>query len=96
VHEMSLAIRDSGGLMIQHMENFDLHYARTLKDWRRNFLSRLEEVKGLGYDERFIRTWDYYLAYCEASFRTRNLGLVQLVLSFPNNLSARGRNFLEE
>lgn len=96
VHEMSLAIRDSGGLMIQHLENFDLHYARTLKDWRRNFLSRLEEVKGLGYDERFIRTWDYYLAYCEASFRTRNLGLVQMVLSFPNNLSARGRNFLEE
>jgi cyclopropane-fatty-acyl-phospholipid synthase len=96
IHEMSLAIRDSGGLMIQHLENYDLHYARTLKDWRRNFLGRFDEVRALGYDERFIRTWDYYLAYCEASFRTRNLGLVQLVLSFPNNLSARGRNFPEE
>ncbi len=96
VTEMSLAIRDSGGLMIQHLENFELHYARTLRDWRKAFLGRLEEVRALGFDERFIRTWDYYLSYCEASFRTRNLGLVQLVLSFPNNQTARGRNFLED
>jgi cyclopropane-fatty-acyl-phospholipid synthase len=96
VFEMSKAIRDSGGLMIQHLENFDLHYARTLKDWRRAFLANLDAVRALGFDERFIRTWEYYLAYCENSFRTRNLGLVQLVLSFPNNTAYRGANFLED
>jgi cyclopropane-fatty-acyl-phospholipid synthase len=93
---MSKAIRDSGGFMIQHLENFDLHYARTLRDWRKSFLSNLDGVRALGFDERFIRTWEYYLAYCEAAFRTRNLGLVQLVLSFPNNTAYRGVNFLED
>jgi cyclopropane-fatty-acyl-phospholipid synthase len=96
VFEMSKAIRDSGGLMIQHLENFDLHYARTLKDWRTAFLANLDGVRALGFDERFIRTWEYYLAYCETSFRTRNLGLLQLVLSFPNNTAFRGANFLED
>ncbi|MDQ3002178.1 MAG: cyclopropane-fatty-acyl-phospholipid synthase family protein [Fibrobacterota bacterium] len=96
VHEMSLAIRDSGGLMIQHLENFDLHYARTLRDWRKAFLADTGRVRALGFDDRFIRTWEYYLAYCEASFRTRNLGLVQMVLSFPNNTAWRGPNFLED
>lgn len=96
VHEMSLAIRDSGGLMIQHLENFDLHYARTLMDWRKAFLADPDRVRALGFDNRFIRTWEYYLAYSEASFRTRNLGLVQMVLSFPNNTTWRGPNFLED
>jgi cyclopropane-fatty-acyl-phospholipid synthase len=96
VYEMSLAIRDSGGLMIQHMENFDLHYARTLWDWRKTFMANLDRVRDLGFDDRFVRTWEYYLAYCEASFRTRNLGLVQMVLSFPNNTAWRGPNFLED
>ena len=41
----------------------------------------LDTVRRLGYDERFIRTWDFYLAYCEAAFRTRSLRDVQLVLS---------------
>lgn len=96
VHEMALAVRNSGGLMIQHLENFDSHYARTLKEWRKAFMSRLEEVRGLGFDQRFIRTWEYYLSYCEAAFRSRNLGLVQMVLSFPNNTAVRGMNFLED
>ena len=96
VFEMSRAIRDSGGLMIQHLENFDLHYARTLRDWRTAFMANLDRVRELGFDERFIRTWEYYLAYCEISFKTRNLGLVQMVLSFPNNTAYRGQNFLED
>ncbi|MDB5106548.1 MAG: cyclopropane-fatty-acyl-phospholipid synthase [Fibrobacteres bacterium] len=96
VYEMSRAVRDSGGLMIQHLENFDLHYARTLKDWRLGFMARLDEVRALGFDGRFIRTWEYYLAYCESAFKTRNLGLVQMVLSLPNNTAFRGPNFLED
>ncbi len=95
VYELSRSIRNSGGLTIQHLENFDLHYARTLSDWRKAFHANREKVLALGFDEYFFRTWDYYLAYCEAAFRTRNLGLLQLVLTFPNNVGHQGQNFLE-
>ena len=42
------------------------HYAETLRRWRERFLASLDEVRALGYDERFVRTWDFYLAACEA------------------------------
>ena len=55
-------------------------YAPTLQAWRERFLARLDDVRRLGYDERFVRTWEFYLAYCEAAFRTRSIRDVQLVL----------------
>ena len=58
-----------------------MHYALTLRAWRARFLSRLDEVRALGYDERFIRMWDLYLAYCEAAFAERHIGNVQLLLT---------------
>ena len=57
------------------------HYAETLRRWRANFHARIDEVRALGYDERFERTWDFYLAFCEAGFRTRALRDVQLTLA---------------
>jgi cyclopropane-fatty-acyl-phospholipid synthase len=56
------------------------HYATTLAHWRSRFLARLPEVRRLGYDERFIRMWDFYLASCEAGFATRTIGNAQIVL----------------
>jgi cyclopropane-fatty-acyl-phospholipid synthase len=94
VYELSRSIRNSGGLMLQQLENFDLHYARTLSEWRGTFRAKRAEVLALGFDMRFFRTWDYYLAYCEAAFSTRNIGLLQLTLSFPNNVGYRGANYL--
>ncbi|HEX7224809.1 MAG TPA: class I SAM-dependent methyltransferase, partial [Candidatus Limnocylindria bacterium] len=44
------------------------HYAPTLREWRAKFLANLDEVRGLGFDERFVRMWEYYLALCEAGF----------------------------
>ena len=58
-------------------------YALTLKHWRMRFLANLDAVRRLGYAEEFIRMWEYYLCYCEAGFRERNLGLVQVVLAKP-------------
>jgi len=95
LYELARSIRNSGGLMLQHLENFDLHYARTLSEWRRTFLAKQAEVLALGFDARFVRTWEYYLAYCEAAFSTRNIGLLQLTISFPNNLEYRGPNALD-
>jgi cyclopropane-fatty-acyl-phospholipid synthase len=92
VFELAKSVRNSGGLTVQHLENYDLHYARTLAEWRKTFLANRDKVLALGFDEFFIRTWDYYLAYCEAGFSTRNLGLVQMVLTRPNNLAFAGPN----
>jgi cyclopropane-fatty-acyl-phospholipid synthase len=70
----------ASGLSVRHLEDLGLHYAETLRHWRSRFLSRLDQVSALGYPERFVRMWDYYLCYCEAGFAERNTGLVQLVL----------------
>lgn len=62
-------------------ENIGVHYALTLRAWRSRFLAKLDEVRTMGYDERFIRMWDLYLAYCEAAFAERHIGNFQLVLT---------------
>ena len=68
-------------LRFAHVEEIGLHYARTLREWRRRFLSRLSDVADLGFDDRFVRMWDFYLAYCEAGFSERYTSNVQLVLA---------------
>ena len=67
-------------MQIFHLEDIGMHYALTLKEWRRRFLEHLSQVRQLEFDERFVRMWDYYLAYCEGAFRERYISDVQLVL----------------
>lgn len=74
-------------LGIFHLEDVGIHYAETLGRWREAFLRRLPRVRQLGFDERFVRMWDYYLAVCQAAFASRTLGNLQLVLTRPNNQS---------
>ena len=62
-------------------EEIGQHYGETLARWREAFVSRLGEVRALGYDERFVRTWDFYLASCEALFRAGLLRDAQLVVT---------------
>jgi cyclopropane-fatty-acyl-phospholipid synthase len=61
-----------------HQEDLTAHYARTLREWRRAFLARLDEVRRLGFDDTFIRLWEYYLCYCEGGFAERAIGVTQL------------------
>ena len=68
---------------IDRVEDFSAHYARTVRLWRLRFVQHLDEVRALGYDERFLRVWEYYLAYCEAAFLERATGLVQMRLTKP-------------
>ena len=84
---LNKAINRTGDLVMQHMEEFGLSYARTLAQWRENFNSRVGQVRLLGFDERFIGTWNYYLSYCESAFAMRNISVVQMVYTRPNNLS---------
>jgi len=74
-------------MSIHHAENIGTHYARTLHAWRERFHARVDEVRALGFDHRFIRMWDLYLAYCEAAFLERHAGDFQLLLT--KNCSAR-------
>ncbi len=68
-------------LNLHHLEDIGLHYAHTLGAWRAAFLARRDEVRALGFDETFLRMWDYYLAYCEGAFAERYIGDVQLLLA---------------
>jgi cyclopropane-fatty-acyl-phospholipid synthase len=67
------------------LEDIGPHYAKTLAEWRKNFLGRLADVRLLGYPETFIRMWDFYLCYCEGGFEERALGDVHLLLVKPEN-----------
>jgi cyclopropane-fatty-acyl-phospholipid synthase len=75
----------TGDLFIHDMEDLGNSYARTLRMWHANFNDCLGRLKDLGFDEPFIRTWNYYLKYCEAGFATRNISVVQAVYTRPNN-----------
>ncbi len=68
-------------LTLRWMDDIAPHYARTLRDWRLRFLTRLDDVKALGFDDRFIRMWEFYMASCEAMFATRQISTLQLVMA---------------
>jgi cyclopropane-fatty-acyl-phospholipid synthase len=68
-------------LTLFHMQDIGTHYARTLSVWREKFNKALGSVKALGFDERFVKMWDYYLASCEAAFLERQISDCHLLLS---------------
>ena len=80
VGEVMTSLARTTSLSMYHAENFGTHYARTLHAWRVRFHKSLDRVRALGFDERFIRMWDLYLAYCEAAFLERHAGLFQMLL----------------
>jgi cyclopropane-fatty-acyl-phospholipid synthase len=69
------------GFVLTHHESFGDSYARTLREWRERFLRAWPKIERLGFDDRFRRMWDYYLAYCEVGFRTGavDVGFFKLV-----------------
>ena len=71
----------AGPLRIRNVEHIGSHYGETLARWRTAFSARLDTVRQLGFDERFIRTWDFYLASCEALFRAGLVDDAQLVVT---------------
>jgi len=71
---------ERAGLDVAESFSFGRDYAHTLALWRQRFLARWPEARALGYDERFRRLWEFYLAYCEAGFTTGSTDVVQYVL----------------
>lgn len=77
------AIKHDSDLAIVHMDDLAPHYVRTLRAWNDTFHARVDDIRSLGFDERFIRTWRYYLEYCEGAFRARHCGDYQFLLAKP-------------
>jgi len=73
----------STDLKLFHLEDFGTSYAETLRQWHERFLAKSDAVAALGYPERFVRMWRWYLAYCEGGFIERSIGVVQMVLVRP-------------
>ena len=88
IRALNSAIASETDLNVFHLEDIGAHYATTLKTWRQRFTARLPEVRALGYTERFIRMWEYYLCYCEGGFEERQLGTVQMLLTKPRSRRA--------
>ncbi|WP_233842611.1 cyclopropane-fatty-acyl-phospholipid synthase family protein [Dyella sp. 2HG41-7] len=70
-------------LSLIDMQDFGDSYARTLHAWRLRFLAAVDDVRRQGFDEAFIRLWEFYLAYCEGGFRERSIGVAHLRFAKP-------------
>lgn len=81
LHALVDAAYKGSRLTLEHIDNIGLHYAQTLADWRRRFNANEDLVKSLGFDDIFLRAWNYYLSYCEAGFYARNVNCLILVFS---------------
>jgi cyclopropane-fatty-acyl-phospholipid synthase len=87
VNRLNGLLAAAGGFVLHELDDFGPDYARTLQHWRSAFNTRLARVRALGFDERFIRKWTYYLCYCEAAFALRNISVVHTLHTRANNLS---------
>jgi cyclopropane-fatty-acyl-phospholipid synthase len=83
VDAISRSLTRATDLKIFNLEDIGPHYARTLREWRRNFFEHLPKVRALGYPDSFVRLWEFYLCYCEGGYAERQLGDVQLLLTKP-------------
>jgi cyclopropane-fatty-acyl-phospholipid synthase len=77
-------ITPESGVPIIRERIFGLDYAKTLATWRNNFREAWPNLMPLGFDDRFRRLWEYYLAYCEAGFLSGNIDVRQVVFAKSN------------
>lgn len=85
VGAINSAVNKTGNLHLHSIFNLGLDYAKTLKIWRDNFNSSLEKIREMDFNNEFIRKWNYYFSYCEAAFKMRNIDVLQIIYTRPNN-----------
>ncbi|MFI8482927.1 class I SAM-dependent methyltransferase [Pseudomonas sp. NPDC078700] len=83
ISKMLDIITSKTDMNLHHMEDFGLHYARTLRLWHENLHQARHNLEKLGYDQYFYRMWEFYLCYCEGGFIERTIGTAQLLLAKP-------------
>jgi cyclopropane-fatty-acyl-phospholipid synthase len=86
VAAINKAINDTGDLTMVDLKDLGLDYAKTLAMWRDQFNANLPHINKLGFDNTFVRKWNYYLSYCEGAFAMRNINVMQMVYARPNNI----------
>ncbi|MGI1678486.1 MAG: cyclopropane-fatty-acyl-phospholipid synthase family protein [Cellvibrionaceae bacterium] len=77
-------IADDTNMQIVGLEDITMHYAKTLKEWRKRFFENINAVMSQGFDNRFVRMWEFYMCYCEAGFQERVIGTSQFVFAKPS------------
>jgi len=80
-------VRRYTNMQIVGVDDMTVDYAQTLADWRSRFFDNIDQVKAQGFNDVFIRMWDFYLVYCEGGFRERTISTVQVVMAKPRCLS---------
>ncbi len=85
ISALNRAVNVTGDLNLLDLKDLGPHYARTLAVWRDTFNRNLGRVQQLGFSDKFVRKWNYYLSYCEAAFAMRNIHVMQMLYVRPNN-----------
>ena len=73
-------LTEQSGLKIDSYQLYGNHYSNTLQKWRNSFLNSWELISKQGFDNSFKKMWDFYLSYCEAGFKSKNIDLIQFSL----------------
>lgn len=89
VGEVNRVMTEVSDMHLLKFLDMGTHYAHTLRLWDKNFQKSLESIKKLGFDEEFTRKWHYYFNYCEAAFDERNISVVQMCYTRPNNTTLK-------
>ncbi len=74
-------LTNKNSLKINKMKSYPNDYAKTLRLWKNNFFQSWDKISALGFEESFKRMWEFYLSYCEAGFKSKNIDLIQISLS---------------
>jgi len=83
VSALAQASAKGGGLNLVQLEDIGPHYVPTLQAWRRNVAKALPQITALGYQQEFLRLWDFYLCYCEGGFLERSISNAHLLFAKP-------------
>lgn len=83
-HIIEQSVKQVTDLHLVGLEDITLHYAKTLKQWRERFFKNIESVRAQGFDDVFIRMWEFYLCYCEGGFKERVIGTAQFLYAKPD------------
>ena len=83
VAALTTSAKRSGEFSLMHLDHFGAHYAETLRRWRNNLVAARHELAERGFDDRFVRLWEFYFAYCEAGFDEHYTSVTQLLYAPP-------------
>ncbi|WP_434361508.1 cyclopropane-fatty-acyl-phospholipid synthase family protein [Parasalinivibrio latis] len=83
ISALQKVLTDETKFVTRNIQDLGIDYADTLKDWLKRFNQHEDDLKSIGYDDRFLRLWRYYFCYCEGGFREKTISTIQLTAELP-------------